>query len=153
MSNTLRLFSVVAVGSLIATALYFGLALGLNALLQRPSVPRTVQGIGVAITVLAPICIAAWWIFRRLRAFYERRAARSAAIAFGVFTPLPLAISLLLGPIIGGYTGNFLAAQSRWVAFSGAVTGIVVMIALTTFVTSLSAVWIVQRIGRHHQAQ
>jgi hypothetical protein len=65
MSNTLRLFSVVAVGSLIATALYFGLALGLNALLQRPSVPRTVQGIGVAITVLAPICIAAWWIFRR----------------------------------------------------------------------------------------
>ena len=153
MRNTSRLFFVIAMGSVIATVLYFGLALALAALLQKPSVPRIVQGVGVAVTVLAPICLAAFWIFRKLQAEYTRREARAAAITFGVFTPVPLAISLLLGPIVGGYTGIFLRTESRWVAFSGAVMGIVVMIALVTFVTSLLAVWITHRIGRPHEAQ
>jgi hypothetical protein len=153
MSNTFRLFLLVAAGSLIATVLYFGLALTLAALLQRPSTPRIVQGIAVAVTVLVPICLAAWWIFRRLRAHYTRREARAAAITFGVFTPVPLGISLLLGPIVGGYTGIFLGSKSRLVAFSGAVMGIVVMIALMTFVTSLLVLWITRRIGRPHQPQ
>lgn len=151
MRNTSRLFLVIAKGSLIATVLYFVLALALAALLQRPSVPRIVQGIGVAVTVLAPICLAAFWIFRKLQAEYTRREARAAAITFGVLTPVPLAISLLLGPIVGGYTGIFLGTESRWVAFSGAVMGIVVMIALVTFMTSLLAVWITRRIGGVHQ--
>jgi MFS family permease len=134
-------------GAVIATVLYFGLALALAALLQTPSVPRVVQGVGVAVTVLLPICLAAFWIFRKLQAEYTRREARAAAITFGVFTPVPLAISLLLGPIVGGYTGIFLGTESRWVAFSGAVMGIVVMIALVAFVTSLLAVWITRRVG------
>jgi hypothetical protein len=58
-----------------------------------------------------------------------------------------------LGPIVGGYTGIFLGTESRWVAFSGAVMGIVVMIALVTFMTSLLAVWITRRIGGVHQTQ
>jgi MFS family permease len=153
MRNSVRLFLVVAVGSLMAAALYFGLALGLAALLQKPSVPRTVQGIGVAVTVLGPICLAAWWIFRRLRAHYARREARAAAIAFGIFTPVLLGISLLLGPIVGGYTGVFLRTESRWVAFSGAVIGILASIALVTFVTGLLVVWITRHIGRAHQGQ
>jgi hypothetical protein len=82
-----------------------------------------------------------------------RWGAGAAAITFGVFTPVPLAISLLLGPIVGGYTGIFLRTESRWVAFSGAVMGIVVMIALVTFMTSLLAVWITRRIGGVHQTQ
>lgn len=153
MGNTFRLFLVVAVGSLIATVLYFGLALALAALLQRPSVPRIVQGIGVAVTILVPICLAAWWVFRKLLAHCTRREARAAAITFGVFTPVPLGISLLLGPVVGGYTGIFLGTQSRLVAFSGAVIGIVVMIALVTFVISLLAVWITRHTGRPNQAQ
>ena len=153
MANTLRLFLVIAVGSLIATVLYFGLALALAALLQRPSVPRIVQGIGVAATVLLPTCLAASWIFRKLRAHYTRREARAAAMTFGVLTPVPLGISLLLGPIVGGYAGIFLGTQSRLVAFSGAVMGIVLMIASMTFVTSLLALWITRRIGRPHQPQ
>lgn len=151
MGKTFRLFLVVAVGSLIATVLYFGLALALAALLQRPSVPWIVQGIGVAVTVLVPICLAASWVFRKLRAHYTRREARAAAITFGVFTPVPLGISLLLGPIVGGYTGIFLGTESRLVAFSGALMGILVMIALMTFVTSLLALWVTRRIGRANQ--
>jgi hypothetical protein len=153
MRNTSRLFLVIAMGAVIATVLYFALALALAALFQRPSVPRVVQGVGVAVTVLLPICLAAFWIFRKLQAEYTRREARAAAITFGVFTPVPLAISLLLGPIVGGYTGIFLRTESRWVAFSGAVMGIVVMIALVTFMTSLLAVWITRRIGGVHQTQ
>lgn len=153
MRNTSRLFLVIAMRSLIATVLYFGLALALAALFQRPSVPRIVQGIGVAVTVLVPICLGALWIFRKLQAEYTRREARAAAITFGVFTPVPLAISLLLGPIVGGYTGIFLRTESRLVAFSGAVMGIVVMIALVTFVTSLLAVWITRHVGAVHQTQ
>ena len=153
MRNTSRLFLVIATGSLIATVLYFGLALALAILLQKPSVPRIVQGIGVAVTVLVPICLAALLIFRKLQAEYTRREARAAAITFGVFTPVPLAISLLLGPIVGGYTGIFLGTESRLVAFSGAVIGIVVMIALVTFVTGLLAVWITRHIGGAHQRE
>ena len=153
MRNTSRLFLIIAKGSAIATVLYFVLALALAALLQRPSVPRFVQGVGVAVTVLLPICLAAWWIFRRLQGEYTRREARAAAITFGVFTPVPLAISVLLGPIVGGYIGIFLGTESRLVAFSGAVLGIVVMIALVTFVTSLVAVWVTRHVGAVHQTQ
>jgi MFS family permease len=154
MRNTSRLFLVIAMGSVIATVQYFGFALALAALLQKASVPRIIQGAGVAVTVLVPICLAAFWIFRKLQAEYTRREARAAAITFGVFTPLPLAVSLLLGPIVGGYTGISLGTESRMVAFSGAVLGIVVMIALVTFVTSLLAVWVTRRIGGEaHQRQ
>jgi hypothetical protein len=153
MRNTSRLFVIIAMGSVIATVLYFGLALIVATLLQKPSVPRAAQGVGVAVTVFVPICLAAWWIFRKLRAQYTRREARAVALAFGVFAPVPLAISLLLGPIVGGYTGIFLGTQSRLVAFSGAVMGGVVMITLVTFATTLLAAWITRHIGRPHEAQ
>ena len=107
----------------------------------------------MAVTVLLPICLAAFWIFRELQAEYTRREAGAAAITFVVFTPVPLAISLVLGPIVGGYTGIFLRTESRWVAFSGAVIGIVMMVALVTFVTSLLAVWIAGRIEKVDQRQ
>jgi len=46
-----------------------------------------------------------------------------------------------------GYTGIFLGTQSRLVAFSGAVLGIVVLIGLMTFVSSLLVMWITRRVG------
>lgn len=150
MGNKFRLFLVVAVGSLMATVLYFGLALALAALLQRPSVPRIAQGLGLAITVLVPIFLAAWWIFRRLQVQYARREARAAAIAFGISTPVPLILGLVLGQIVGGYTG--LLFGNRF-AFPGAVAGIVLMIALMTFVPSVLALWVTRRIGRANQPQ
>ena len=63
-------------------------------------------------------------------------------MAFAIFSPVPLIIGLVLGPIVGGYSGIFLGTESRVVAFSGAALGIVVMIAMMTFVSSLLALWI-----------
>jgi hypothetical protein len=138
--------------ALIVTATYFALIL----IAVWPLVPHVsvgVQATAGAVGVVAPICFATWWIFRRLRAYYERREARAAAITFGLFTPVPLGIGLLLGPIVGGYTGIFLGTESRLVAFSGALMGIVLMIAMMTFVPSLLVLWITRHIGGAHQAQ
>jgi len=152
MRNTSRMFWVIATGSLIATVLYFGSALALAALLHRPSVPRIVQRIGVSVTVLAPICLVGFWVFRKLRAKQTRHEALAAAITFGVLAPIPLGIGLLVGPIVGDCTGIVLRTQSRLVAFSGAVIGIVVLIALVTFMTSMLAVWITRHIGGSGEA-
>ncbi|HYM77098.1 MAG TPA: hypothetical protein VE377_14085 [Candidatus Dormibacteraeota bacterium] len=152
MRPALRLFLVMGQAALIVTATYFALIL----IAVWPLVPHAsvgVQAAAGAVGVLAPICFAAWWIFRRLRVYYERREARTAAITFGLFTPVPLGMGLLLGPIVGGYTGIFLGTESRLVAFSGALMGIVVMIAMMTFVPSLLTVWIARHIGGAHQAQ
>ena len=67
---------------------------------------------------------------------------------------MPLILGLAVGPIVGGYTGIFLGTESRLVAFAGAVLGIVVMIALMTFVPSLLALWITRHMGGEvHQTQ
>jgi hypothetical protein len=136
MRPAFRLFLVMGQAALIVTATYCALIL----VAVWPLAPHVSVGVQVtagAVGVLAKICFAAWWIFRKLGAYYERREARAAAITFGLFTPVPLGIGLLLGPIVGGYTGIFLGTESRLIAFSGAVMGIVVMIALMTFVPSL----------------
>ena len=146
MRSTTRLFAVVARGSALATLLYSGIAFLLSALLGRPGVPHAVQGIGLSVTVLVPSSLAALWVFRKLLLEYPRREACAAAITFGIFTPVPLAIGLLLGPIIGGLTGDLLRTESRMVAFSGAIVGIVVIVTLATFVTSWAAARITQRI-------
>ncbi len=153
MGNTARLFAVLLVGSLIATVLYFGFALALAALLEGPGVPRAVQGVGVAATVLVPICLAASWVFRRLRGRLIRREALVATLAFGIFVPVPLGATLLLGPIVGGYTGILLRRPSPWVAFSGAAAGIAAAIALVTFATSSLALFIARHTGGAHRAQ
>jgi hypothetical protein len=88
-----------------------------------------------------------------LRAEYPRRQALGTAIAFAVFSPVPLILGLAVGPIVGGYTGIFLGTESRLVAFSGAVLGIVVMVAIMTFVPSLLALWITRRVSGLHQTQ
>ena len=87
--------------ALIVAATYFALIL----ITVWPLVPRVsvgVQATAGAVGVRAPVCFAAWWIFRRLRGYYERREARAAATAFVLFTPVPLGMGLLLGPIVGG---------------------------------------------------
>ena len=124
MRPALRLFLVMGQAAAMVTATYFALiliAVWPIAAHASPGIQTTAGAVGV----FAPICFAGWWIFRRLQAFYARREARAAAITFGLFTPVPLGIGLLLGPIVGGYTGIFLGTGSRLVAFSGALMGIV----------------------------
>jgi hypothetical protein len=151
MRPALRLFLVMGQAALIVTATYFALIL----IAVWPLVPHAsvgVQAAAGAVGVLGPICFAAWWIFRRLRVYYERREARTAAITFGLFTPVSLGIGLPLGQVVGGYIGLFLRTESRLVAFSGAVMGIIVMIAIMTFVPSLFALWITHHTGGAHRA-
>jgi hypothetical protein len=159
--RTLRLFVVIGQAAFLFTTICFLVTAASFLLLVPPSMrlgpPPDTLSIGEGITLIAffvvPAASASWWIFRKLRADYPRRQALGAAIAFAVFSPLPLIIGLAAGPLVGGYTGYFLGTQSRCVAFSGAMIGIVLMITLTTFVASLAAVWIVRRIGGLHQTQ
>ena len=101
--------------------------------------PSIVEAFTLIAILVVPAALGYWWIFRKLHGDYPRRQARSAGMAFAIFSPIPLGISLLLGPIVGGYTGIFLGTESRWIAFSGAVLWIVVVITLMTFVPSLLA--------------
>ena len=160
MSRTFRLFTVIGQAAFLFTGACFLLTIVLFLLLAPPGArsgpPSREPSIGEAVTLVAsfvlPAALGFWWIFRRLRTEYPRRQALGAAIAFAVVSPLPLIIGLAVGPIVGGYTGIFLRSQSRLVAFSGAVLGIVAMIALMTFIPSLLALWITRHTdGEAHQ--
>ncbi|MGH7089896.1 MAG: hypothetical protein ACRD13_07310 [Terriglobales bacterium] len=155
MSNARRLFTVIVQAALLFTAACFLVAAASFLLLVPRSVwlgpPPNTLSIGEAIALsaffVAPAALGFWWIFQRLRTDYTPPLARTAATAFAVFSPVPLIVGLVLGPIVGDYTGFLLGTQSRWVAFASAVIGIIVVIALTTFAVSLSAVWVARRMG------
>jgi len=161
MSRTLRLFIVIGQAAFLFTGACFLLTIVSFLLLVPPSarsgplppVPTVGEAITLIVVLVGPPALGFWWIFRKLRAEYPRRQALGVAVAFAVFAPVPLVIGLVLGPIVGGYTGIFLGTESRLVAFSGAVMGIVVMIALMTFVPSLLALWITRHTGGARQAQ
>ena len=160
MSRTFRLFTVIGQAAFLFTAACFLLTIVLFLVLVPPGArtgaPPREPSIGEAVTLVAffvvPAALGFSWILRQLRAEYSRRQALGAAIAFAVFSPLPLMIGLVLGPIVGDYTGIFLGTESRLVAFLGALLGIVVMIAVMTFIPSLLALWITRHTGRPHEA-
>jgi hypothetical protein len=151
MRTTLRLFVIVGVASLITTATYFGVIIALLHLLRRPDLPRLVQVPLLALVVLAPVCFAAWWIFRRLRATYPVRTARAAAIAFGVFTPVSLGLAFPLSTIVGAYSEGLIGYPVF--GFLGAFVGVVVIAALLSFVPCAFALWIARHDGGAHQAR
>ena len=162
MHSRLRLFKVIGQAAFLFTIACFLLTVVLFLLLVPPGTrsgpPPREPSIGEAITLVAffvvPAALGFWWILRKLRDEYPRRQALGAAIAFAVFSPVPLILGLAVGPIVGGYTGIFLGTESRLVAFAGAVLGIVVMIAVMTFVPSLLALWITRHMcGEVHQTQ
>lgn len=162
MSRTLRLFVVIAQAAFLFTVACFLLTIVLFLLLvppgvrsgQLPPVPTVGEVITLLVVLVGPPALGFWWIFRKLRSEYPRRQALGAALAFAVFSPVPLIIGLAVGPVAGDYVDILLRTESRWVAFSGAVLGIIVMIALTTFITSLFALWITRHTGGEaHQTQ
>ena len=148
--RTFRLFTVVGQAAFLFTGACFLLTvLCFHLLVPRsawfvppPSTPTIGEIVTLLIFFVVPAALGFWWIFRKLRTEYSRRQAISAATAFAVVSPVPLVIGLALGPIVGDYTGSFFGTESRLVAFSGVVLGIVMVIALMTFVPSLLAMWI-----------
>jgi len=155
MSRALRLFMVIGQAAFLFTVACFLLTIVLFMVLVPPGArsgaPPREPSVGEAVTLMAffvvPAAIGFWWILRKLRAEYPWRQAICAATAFAVFSPVPLILGLAVGPIVGGYSGFFLGTESRLVAFAGAVLGIVVMVAVMTFVPSVLAAWITRHAG------
>jgi len=79
---------------------------------------------------------ATCWLFRKLRVAYSRREALAVSVAFVVFTPISLAVSMVVGEMSGGY-GESLGGRRLFGAI-GAFAGALVMTAfLTLFVCAL----------------
>jgi hypothetical protein len=151
MRNTLRLFVIVAAASLIFTAMYFGLTFVLLFLLHGSNLPRVVQVIVLVVTVLTPVAVSAWWIFKKLQPNYPAHTARSVATAFGVLTPISLCVALPLSTIVGGYS----EALAGYPIFDlvGALVGTAIMTALLSFLACAFTLWIARLEEKAHQAQ
>jgi hypothetical protein len=145
----LRLFVIVGTASLITGGIYFGVILAFLPLLQRPNPPRMMQVIMLPVVALTPAGVAAWWMFRRLRARYPPRTARVTAIVFAVFTPVSLGAALPLSLLVGAYSEGF----AGYTAFGlvGAIVGIVMIIALLGLVPCAVALWVTRRHRGIHQ--
>lgn len=90
---------------------------------------RTTEILG-ALTALAGVCVAAWWMFQRLQVRYSRPEARKISIAFALSAPISLGISLPLAQLPGGYADLWLGPHF---ALVGAVVGTFVMATLISF--------------------
>jgi hypothetical protein len=141
----LRLFAIVGTASLITTGTYLGLIVALLPLLEKPNPPRVVQVIVLPVLILAPVSLAAWWIFKKLLSSFPSRVARAVAIAFGVFTPVSLGAAFPLSLIAGAYSEGLLGHPLFGLV--GAIVGIVIMTALLGFMPCALTLWVVRRDG------
>lgn len=142
MRPTLRLFLVVAEAALLLAAACFALALTAGKSFMTPAPSAADKALVVGLGIVLPIAGASWWTFRRLSRYYSRPEARAIAIAFGFFMPVPLAMGLVLGQVVGGYTAKLFGDRF---AFAGAVTGLVLIITLMSFIASALVIWLVRR--------
>ena len=142
MRPTLRLFLVVAEAALLLTAACFAVALTVGKPFIAPASSAVGKALVVGLGLVLPIAVASWWTFRRLLRYYSRPEARATAIAFGVFMPVPLAIGLLIGEIVGGYTAKIFGDRF---AFAGAVASLVLIVTLLSFIASAFVIWLVRR--------
>jgi hypothetical protein len=139
---TLRLFVTAGEAALLLTVLCFAVALIAGKSFMTLASSAAGKALVVGLGLLLPIAVVSWWTFRRLLRYYSRPEARAAAITFGFFTPVPLAMGLLLGPILGGYTAKLFGDRF---AFAGAVASLVLIITLISFIASAFAIWLVRR--------
>src|SRR5215510_13207603 len=108
MRDVVRMFVVVAQASLIVTLGYFALSLTLGQRFLTHGASLDAMALVVILVLLAPIGVAALWLFRRLRVIYMRDEARSVAIGFALFTPASLTIAILLSQLTGGFAASLL---------------------------------------------
>jgi hypothetical protein len=131
----------VAIASLVTTIGLFVPVLVV--LLFNIPVPRRGEDIIGMMTAILPGSIGAWWMFRKLQTRYSRLEARAASIAFAIFTPIALGISILLAPLPGGIADLRLGPPFGLV---GAVVGIFVMATLLSFGLCVIVLWVTRRI-------
>jgi hypothetical protein len=131
MRDTFRLSVIVGKAALIVTTGCFALVLASRMLGFKPDI-KPIQGeiLGV-VACFIPIAGATAWISRKLRAVYPRREARALSIAFGIFTPISLAVSFVLAEITGGYAE--ILAGPKFFGLIGAFIGVALMTAFLSF--------------------
>jgi hypothetical protein len=127
MRDIFRLSVIVGKAALIVTTGCFALVLASMMLGFKPDI-KPIEGeiLGV-VACFIPIAVATVWISRKLRAVYPRREARALSIAFGLFTPISLGVSLVLAEITGGYAEAL--AEPRFFDLIGAFIGTAVITA------------------------
>jgi hypothetical protein len=91
-----------------------------------------IELLALVVTVLLPIAVASGWMFRKLRTVYPRREARAVSTAFGLFTPVSLCVSMLVGEITGGYAQILVGPM-----FFGLIGALVGAVAMTAFLSFL----------------
>jgi hypothetical protein len=123
----------------------FMTAIGYSALVLlglKVATTPTGQGVLIIAGVLLPNGFAAWWMFRELQKQYTRRESQAIATAFGVVTPLSLAVAVVLSQIPGAYAEMVLGRRFILPAIFVSVT---VVTTLLGFAASAS----VLRFTRH----
>jgi len=139
MDSTRRLFVTVAEAAVLFTLASW--AFVLMTLAFRPHVPFRGETTAMLATVFVPDSLAAWWLYRRVRANRSRADTRRAATAFAVSAPLILGVGYLLGELVGGYAEVILG--SRFILPAVASFIIVLMI----FGPSAVVLWVLHPSG------
>jgi len=139
--GTFPLFVVVGEAALFITAVYFLIVrFAIKAFLASGVPPAAREIVGI-LGLFLPIAAASWWMFRRLLDHYARPEAHAAAKTFGFFAIVPVATGLVLGQIVGGFTGTLLGDRF---AFAGAVAGFALIVTLMSFAASAIAIGLVR---------
>lgn len=130
MRDAFRLSVIVGKAAFIVTTGCFALILTPMLWEFDPDLRPTKGEILGALACSFPIGIATAWMVRKLRTVYSRHGARAVSIAFGIFSPIFLLVSILV-PIPGGYA--FALAGSKIVGLIGYFVGTTVMTAFLSF--------------------
>jgi hypothetical protein len=91
----------------------------------------------VVVAEFIPCGIAAVWLYRKIQTRYSKRDAKKVAIGFVVFTPISLAVALVLAPL-GAYAEHL----GRLFVLPGVFTGIVVILTLLNYLVSIFSLWV-----------
>jgi hypothetical protein len=110
--------------------------------------PVTQYLVGIS-EIVAPNCIAAWWLFGNLKSTFTVREARTVAIVFAVFAPISEVITIPFATIPGGYAAN----AGRPFGLIGATATVIVMTAIISYTFCSAALWLTRRTGKSHPMQ
>jgi hypothetical protein len=141
MREAFRLSVIVGKAAFIVTAWWCALMIGIFSSGYDPQANSVVLEILVVVAVFLPIGIATGWIFRKLQTVYSRREARAVSTAFGVFTPVSLAVSIVLAQLPGGYAEMLAGPHAVLV---GVFAGLAVLTGFLSFLVCILVLRVTQ---------
>jgi fructose-specific phosphotransferase system IIC component len=134
MRSAFQLFVIVGKAVLIAIGGLFVLVLTLFRFVLSSDHLSAWEEISVLVACFLPLGVATAWILRKLRIVYPRREARALSIAFGLFNPISLGVSMLV-PIPGAYA--LALGGPKYFGLIGLVVGTAVTTSLLSFLVCL----------------